>query len=564
MRPMKTTYKIISIIVAVILIPMSSCNDITEQNVSPNSPQEISSGFILTYVLTEFSKTYNRLGEDAENISGAMQYTQRGTDFNALRVNSYDWSDESWSYYYHLLRNVDIIYEKAVENEHPFFEGVALVLKSLIFGTITDLYGDAPYSESLHANEGIYFPKYDEQKNIYKGILEDLKTADARLAGVNISETPISESADVIYRGDPDRWRRFANSLRLRYCMRLYNKRDEMNAIGVNIVNEFNAASTFAFETTDDNAVLEFLGISPNNSAPGGPLNSANPGFSNKPCQTLVGKLLTLQDPRLHRWIRPVLRKWDVNVQEETERTVTNMFGESFNVIYTPTSTPDQLDTSLYVGLPPGLAGNIALDYNKGDDINEYPSEENPFISFISPNYMQNANTFVNVQLMTLSEVEFILAQAAHYGGFNVSGSAEDHYKNAIKASFDDYLIDEAIGGFDFDGYYENPDVKLADAPDKLERIMEQKWISHWWGIESWFDWRRTGYPDLQTGPVALFGDKLPLRFMYPAPNQDPAYLQNYNEAVQRLEITPNVPTGQSTDHHYSRMWLLQNTQNPW
>ena len=561
---MKTAYITILIIVAWILIPMSACNDITEQNVSPNSPQEVSSSFILTYVLTEYSKTYNNFGQFAENISGAMQYSQRGTDFNALRVNSYDWSDGSWAYDYHLLRNVEIIYNNAIEESHPFYEGVSLVMKSFIFGVITDLYGDAPYSESLSANEGIYFPKYDEQKNIYKGILEDLKTADALLANVDVGETPIPATADVLYQGNPDKWRRFANSLRLRYCMRLYNKRTDMEAIGVNIINEFNAASGFVFESTDDNAILKFLGVSPNNSAPGGPLNSANPGYSNKPCQTLVGKLVSLNDPRLYRWIQPVIRKWDVNVTEETERVVTDIFGESHVVTYTPTSTPDQVDTSLYVGLPPGLAGSIALDYNKGDDTNEYPSEQNPFISYQGTSYFENANEFVNVRLMTLSEVEFILAEAAFYGGFNVSGSAEDHYIKGIQASFDDNLVDEAIGGFDFDNYYDNADVKLADAPDKHERILEQKWISHWWGIESWFDWRRTGFPDLQTGPVAIYGDKLPLRFMYPAPNQDPAYLANYNEAVERLENTPNVPTGQSKDHSYSKMWLLQGTNKPW
>ncbi len=561
---MKKSYIIILILAVWALLPLQSCNDLTELNVSPNSPQEVSSAFILTYVQTQFSKAYNNLGEDAENISGAMQYTQRGTDFNALRVNSYDWSNESWSNYYGLLRNNEIIYNKAVEDEHPFYEGVSLVMKSMIFGLITDLYGDAPYSESLQANEDVYFPKYDEQKDIYKGILEDLKTADALLANVDVGINPIPTASDVIYAGDPVKWRKLANSLRMRYCMRLYHKQSDMDAIGVNIVSEFNAASSFAFESTDDNAVMEFLGISPNNSAPGGPLNSANPGYSNKPSQTLVGKLKSLDDPRLYRWVRPVLRKWDVNVASETEKTVTDMFGRSQVVIYTPTSTPDQVDTSLYVGLPPGLAGSIALDYNKGEDVNEYPSEENPFVSFISENYYVDANEYVNVKLMTYSEVEFILAEAASLGGFSVSGSAEGHYKNGIMASFDDFNVDEAVGGFDFDGYYNNSDVKLSDAPNELERILEQKWLSHWWGIESWFDWRRTGYPDLQTGPVALYGDNLPIRFMYPSPNQDPKYLANYSAAVERLEATPNVPTGQSKDHHYSKMWLLQGTGKPW
>ncbi len=546
------------------LVPLSSCYDLDEMNVSPNNAEDVSNNYILTYVLTETSKIYFNLGKEAENISGVMQYTQRGTDFNALRVNSYDWSPASWSYYYQILRNNEIIYEKALNNGNPFFQGVALVMRSFIFGLITDLYGDCPYSESLKAGEGVYFPKFDEQKNIYKGILEDLRTASGLLANVDVSVTPISPSADVIYQGNPDKWRKFANSLRMRYCLRLYNKRSEMEAAGINIVNEFNDASTYAFTSTDDNAIMEFLGITANDSAPGGPLNSANPGFGDKPCKTIVDKLKTLNDPRLYRWLNPVLRKWDEGVPGETERTVTNIFGESQIVTYVPPNPSYTLDTSLYVGLPPGLSGSIALDYNKGDDPNDYHSEKNPYISFLHDRYRKDNDEYVNVKLMTYSESEFILAEAAVLGGFNVPGSAEEHYKNAIKASFTDYGVEKATGGFDFDAYYSNPEVDLNQAPDKQERIIEQKWLSLWMGIESWFDWRRTGFPDLKTGPVAMYGDKLPLRFMYPTPNQDPKYLANYEEAVNRLEKTPNVPTGQSADHSYSRMWLLQGTGKPW
>jgi len=561
---MKKLYITIFILVAWLLVPLSSCYNLDEMNVSPNSPQEVSPNYLLTYVLTNISKQYHYLGRDGDEISGVMQYTQRGTDFGALRINSYDWERENWGTYYSILRNIDLINKGAKEDGNAFFEAVSLVMKSFTFGLITDLWGDCPYSESLNANEEIYFPKYDEQKNIYKGILEDLKTASQLLANVDVGVTPISPSADVIFSGDAVKWRRFANSLRLRYCMRLYNKRTEMEAIGINIINEFNDASSFAFVSTDDSAILEWLGITSNDAAPGGPLTTANPGYGNKPCQTIVDKLKSLNDPRLDRWMLPVLRKWDDGVTEETDVTVENIFGESQTVTLVPPYPLDVVDTALYVGLPPGLSGSIALDYNKGQDPNEYHSEKNPYISFTSDIYREDANEYVNVRLMTYSEVEFILAQAASLGGFSISGSAEDHYKAGIQASLEYFGVENASGGFDFDAYYSNPDVDLNTAPDEMERIIEQKWLSHWWQIESWFDWRRTGFPDLKTGPVTMYGDKLPLRFMYPSPNQDPKYLVNYDAAVERLEATPNVPTGQSKDHSYSRMWLLQGTGKPW
>ncbi len=561
---MKNFYRVFKLFSVGFVLLFTSCYNLDKMNISPNNPEDVSSNYLLTYVLTETSKSYLYLGKEAEEISGVMQYTQRGTDYKALKINSYDWGPYSWNHYYEILRNNKIIYDKAVKEENPFFQGISLVMKSFLFGMITDLWGDCPYSESLGATEGVYFPKYDEQKYVYKGILEDLKKASDLLENVDVTQTPVSPSADVIYKGDPVKWRKFANALRLRYSMRLNNKRSEMLEIGVDIVKEFNDAVGNAFDGNDDNAVMEFLGITPNDSYPGGPLNAANPGFGDKPCKTLVDKLKSINDPRLYRWLNPVLRKWDAGVTEETVRTETNIFGESQEVTYVPYPGDPNLDSTLYVGLPVGLSGSIALDYNKDGDDQDYHSEKNPYISFLHDRYRKNVDEYVNAKLMTYSEKEFILAEAAVVGGFNVPGNAEEHYRNAIQASFDDYGVQEATNGFDFDAYYNNPDVALSSASNKQERIIEQKWISLWMGIESWFDWRRTGYPDLKTGPVAIYGDKLPLRFFYPTPNQDPKYLVNYEAAVDRLEKTTYVPTGQSADHSYSRMWLLQGTGKPW
>lgn len=560
---MKKLYRILWIPCFLFIV---ACDNIEDINVSPNNAEEVSSNYVLTYVLTETAKAYHNLGTEGNNISGAMQYTQRGTDFQALRVNSYDWAPEAWGKYYEILRNNEVIYKKAVEEDHKFFQGVSLVMRSFIFGLVTDLYGDCPYSESLSANEEIFFPKYDEQKFIYKGILEDLRKANELLTNVDLSSFPIASSADVIYGGNPEKWRRFANSLRLRYAMRLDNKRSEMNALGINIVAEFTAASEFVFQDGSDSAIMEFLGVADYNAAPGGPLNAANPGFSNKPCATIVDELVGLQDPRLERWVLPVVRQWDASVTEPTPLDYTNIYGEPQDVTLVPPIAGNTLpiNYSLYVGLPPGLAGSNALVYNKGGDTGQFPSEGSPFISYIHGRYRENANEYANVKLMTFSEVEFLLAEAALKGDFGISGSAEVHYQNAIQASWDDYGVDLANSGNDFSSYYSNPDVDLNGTTNKLERIIFQKWISGWMGIESWFDWRRTGYPNLQTGPVALFGDKLPLRFMYPSPNLDPKYLANYDEAVNRLELTPNVPSGQSADHSYSKMWLLQGTGKPW
>ncbi|EPR74558.1 hypothetical protein ADIWIN_0426 [Winogradskyella psychrotolerans RS-3] len=79
------------------------------------------------------------------------------------------------------------------------------------------------------------------------------------------------------------------------------------------------------------------------------------------------------------------------------------------------------------------------------------------------------------MNIITYSEVEFILAEAAAIGAFGVSG-AEAHYKNAIEASMGEWgIFGDYVGGFDFDDYYSQEEVDLSQASNKHERIMTQK-----------------------------------------------------------------------------------------
>ncbi len=556
------TIKIKIIIALALLIQLTACLDLNEVNVSPNNAESVSSNYILTYVLTGTAKSYTGLGDIGSDVSGAMQYIQNGTNQGAASLNQFSWSRSSWSSQYDYLRNIKIIHDKSLVDNNKFFEAISLILRAFNYGIITDLFGDIPYSESLSAADGIYFSKYDDQKNIYKGILADLKAADALLADSGISAYKIDSNADILFKGNSTSWRKFANSLRMRYAMRLINKKADMTAIGVDVVSEFNAASTFAFTSNADEAFVSYIGTAAINSAPGGLLNTANPNFLAKPCKTIVDTLKSRNDPRLYRWVLPVNQKWDNATTAITTKNYTNLFGETQAVIYYP-NTNSALDTSLFVGLPQNLAVIDLVGYNRGTAPASSNPEKSPWISFLHGRYRLNSETYVRMDLMGYSEVEFLLAEAAQRGGFTAS-SPETHYKNGILASMKRWGIVDGTGGFNFTTFYNNPKVNYSSASNKLERIIDQKWVSLWLNVEPWFDYRRTGYPVLKTGPVTQYGPALPLRFMYPEPGLDPKYLVNYNEAVAKLEVTNYVPTGQSKDHTYSRMWLLQGTGKPY
>ena len=48
--------------------------------------------------------------------------------------------------------------------------------------------------------------------------------------------------------------------------------------------------------------------------------------------------------------------------------------------------------------------------------------------------------------------------------------------------------------------------------------------------MEAWFDWRRTGYPEIIPGPAA-FIPTVPVRFMYPTTVQA-LNAENYNAVI--------------------------------
>src|SRR5690606_23462079 len=144
---------------------------------------------------------------------------------------------------------------------------------------------------------------YDSQGVIYEGILSDLEEASSLLSGSADSYKEIFPSADVISEGNPAKWRKFANSLRLRYLMRISNKKD--------VGSEFAsiAQSQPIFESNDDNAYLNFTGSSDATAWPSNAVYDGGSGSNYRrihPAATLVEVMRERNDPRMKIWFKPV------------------------------------------------------------------------------------------------------------------------------------------------------------------------------------------------------------------------------------------------------------------
>lgn len=121
--------------------------------------------------------------------------------------------------------------------------------------------------------------------------------------------------------------------------------------------------------------------------------------------------------------------------------------------------------------------------------------------------------TVQNYESLLLSnvEVEFYLAEAVERG-YQVPGTAEEHYQKAISESILYWGGTEA----DVTAYLAKPEVAYASAAgDFRQKIGFQKWIALFnRGFQAWTEWRRLDAPKLN--PPDAAGRPIPLRYTYP------------------------------------------------
>lgn len=556
--------KLITIILSIAFIStFNSCSDFEEINVSPNDVSELSPNFLLSSNTKNLAFAYSDFGYWGSKIPSMLQYYQVGDGYKSEEFNALFWqpgSHSPWEGLYANLVDVQAMSDLSVEEGNAFMEAAALVYRAVFIDLVAKIYGDVPFSEINQLDEGIVFPKYDRQKDIYETILIDLKTAKNMIEGIPGSEVPVLEGYDLLYDGDKSKWIKFVNSLRIRMCLLLNNKKGDLD---VDIDAEFQDAAQNVFTSSDDNAVLNYLGNSGGTSFIGGPFNASELTYARRMSLNFLNTLRDQNDPRMYRWLRPVEKNWDKDVDTETTIDYTDPLGQMFSVTKLPYPDGyDDLDTNLYVGLPVGNKDSWT-SYNAGPQASSVEPKTTPFNSRLAEMYFQNANEYIGMDIITYSEVEFILAEAAAIGAFGVN-DAEAHYKKAVEASMGEWgIFDDYVGGFDFDDFYSQESVDLSKATNKHERIMTQKYLSMFFRAEPWFDWRRTGYPDFEA-PYDSDQPALPIRYHYDTPNPpDPQYVAEYNEAVERLEKTQYAKSPTKDDIR-SRMWLLQGTNKPY
>ncbi len=219
---MNTKKHIYTAFVLAVLVGIGACSDLEEMNIDPNKTQTVPTSALLTQA--QANLVYNFNGEIAQLGS---QYVQHFAQLDYPDKSNYaeDGISSFNSVYLGGLKDLQEIkiLNTAQESKERVSQygdnnnqvAVAAVLNVWAYHNMTDVWGDIPYAEAI--NDDILMPAYDMQADIYDGLFQDLKDAQAL-----IDMSPVIDlKGDMIFNGDMDMWYAFAESMKIRIAMRL-------------------------------------------------------------------------------------------------------------------------------------------------------------------------------------------------------------------------------------------------------------------------------------------------------------------------------------------------------
>ncbi|MGZ3944237.1 MAG: SusD/RagB family nutrient-binding outer membrane lipoprotein [Mucilaginibacter sp.] len=260
----------------------------------------------------------------------------------------------------------------------------ATIMQQYLYWTLTDAYGDIPYSQALKGINAIT-PAYDTQEDIYKGILTKTAAAVAALGEGSVE-------GDVVYGGNTAQWKKFGNSLIILAAIQLDRK---VPGASDYAATAFNAAVNGGYIATNaDNFAVPFE------------LNYHNPWFA-------------LYDGRTD-WAES---NTVTNMTKALNDGRTVAWGGAFN---DPAQTAGGKVTS-DDGVPYGL---------NRTDANNYISA-NPDWALVLRADHRTQSTPVNV--ISAAQVTLAIAEGMKIGW--TGGSAATTYRNGILLSFEEWGV---------------------------------------------------------------------------------------------------------------------------
>ena len=545
---MKSTNKIY-ILLLTIAISLVSCEDQFEDFKNDNerlTSEDVSARFFFPSTQTKlympagwaYLFTNDILGS-AYGGYGSFGYKnsweQPDVVFNITRAWGADGTD--WNAFSGYFMTIDGFLRQVKPGgtlENNLMEAVGEIMKASYFSIYTDLWGELPYSEV--GQEGVLTPKYDTQETIYKGLIDQLDQAMAAI-GTNVTTGELTNDLgeyDLMFNGDLQKWKTYANALKLRIALR---------AKGAPGENFAETAITQALSNplpTETIGIVKDLNVSQNIAQNSGWFTRYD-GSRKTLSGIFVNVLQDNNDPRLSAYADPIMGGTVVfeNYSEASNKTkVDYLLANSLDragVAYTSSTSGDNLEVVIsagehYVGMPmrfvDGMKTHLHKELFSRQDILTEGSYE--------------IGKEIDRYILTLAEINFMKAEAAVMG---LGGNAQESFEAGIQASFDQWGVSD-------NGYLASMATLSGSNEDQFNQIGLQSWLAAYMvgyqGFAIARDFAIPGITDDIPDLPELFSLAIPLGRSFP---QRVKYKQaaydlngdNLQEAISRQGVDSNA-----------------------
>jgi hypothetical protein len=239
------------ILLLVISLVIPSCFKDSDINIDPNRSVTVDPALLFSGASTQLSLL--RVAELTWPIALGCQMWASGGRWGLSQAN-YDQTRvrSAWGRTYtDILKNLNVALDNVQASPSPNKNSLAQIkiLMAFTYSQTTFLWGDIPFSEA--ANGKVDFPKFDQQKDVLNGCLTML---DQAIADIKETDKGIQAPNDLYYGGNMARWKKFANSLKLRI---LFSMVDADPSKGAEI-GKLMATNNF-ISSVDDNMQFKYF-----------------------------------------------------------------------------------------------------------------------------------------------------------------------------------------------------------------------------------------------------------------------------------------------------------------
>jgi hypothetical protein len=554
-------------------VSLVSCSDAYMEglNTDTSKATSIDPNTQLTTALLQTYGDFGLMDTYRSYITGFTQHLAGGWNVSNYAGSVHAQDDQMrliWDQYYSVgIKNlVDAI---ANSSELPNLNAALRIHRVYLMSVLTDTYGDVPCKEAgLGYIEGKSNPVYDTQEDIYNFFFEELAACIAQLGtgSDRISGDVTSMSGDIT------RWKKYANSLRMRFAMRVSDVNpvlaqvefekaiaDEAGYIAAASEDAYVKYIDGPFTLYDGSRELDFRVNALGEILYG--QDATSPSFV---CSTFFNMMQDNNDPRLYRICRHYIntkrseispdREWNVDLTDEVLAYI-----ERIGEVQHPCN-PGAAWWNNWINAPanseiPTLEKLVAAYPDAGLDGNNFPARMmRPALSI---DFEQPACPGF---LLSSAEVSFLLAEAKSKG-WAVNGEVQVHFEAGITAAMqmlNTHYLQEAdvISETEIADYIAGIYTNYSLESNAREAINAQAWVLHLMNpAEAWANLRRSDYPVLMDrNKLDKFESDFtyddsnlttPVRLRYPV-LEGMYNSENYNIAIERL--------GGSDDWH-KRMW---------